>query len=108
MRPESHEASESTEARDMDWGAGDTMTSSRSRCISIGVARYPDVGVSQRKAVAAAASSAIDGRGSADAISPSGDVMRESGGETGNSGKSSRNLDMVRLGTFEFDRCTPP
>jgi hypothetical protein len=33
----------------------------------------------------------------------SGDWTRESGGEIGSSGKSSRNFDIVRLGTFEVD-----
>lgn len=31
----------------------------------------------------------------------SGDCTRESGGDKGNSGKSSRNLDMVRRGTLD-------
>ena len=36
--------------------------------------------------------------------STSGECNRESGGESGSSGRSSRNLDMVRLGTPELTR----
>lgn len=37
-------------------------------------------------------------------ISASGDCTLESGGEIGNSGRSSRNFDIVRLGTLDDDR----
>jgi hypothetical protein len=91
--PESHDASESTEASDCDMilavGApGLTGESDRVPASKDSIRRSAGIGLLRRAAIAL-----VDGT--------SGDCTLESGGERGNSGRSSLNLDMVRRGTLD-------
>lgn len=93
--PESQDASESTEASDCDMmfagGAlGLTGESDRAPFLewSDSTRRSDGIGLLRRAARALVAGT-------------SGDCTLESGGDSGNSGRSSLNLDMVRRGTLD-------
>ena len=92
--PDSHDASESTEARDCDmmlvFGAlGLTGESDRPPIeFNDSTRRSDGSGLLRRAEIAPA-------------YGTSGDSTLESGGDIGNSGRSSLNLDMVRRGTLD-------
>ena len=93
--PESHDPSESTDARDCDillptGKPGLTGESERALAVSPIEPTRRSVGLCVRRR---AAITLVEGT--------SGDATRESGGEIGNSGRSSLNLDIVRRGTLD-------
>jgi hypothetical protein len=93
--PDSQDASESTEASDCDMiliGGAPGLTGESDRAptgeLKDSTRRSDGTGLLRR-----AASALADGT--------SGECTRESGGEMGNSGRSSLNFDMVRRGTLD-------